>query len=101
MTTRQDRRKDQVFVQSSFRARNKYTGSDKSKAFILRMNSEEHRSTAEKYALYKTMNASGKTVVDLLDSEHKKQVRVTLRRYKFVYLITGHLTLPMLLFIYT
>ena len=75
MTTRLDRRKDQVFIQSGFRAWNRCTGSDaKSNAFLLHMHSEEHRSSAEKYAAYQTMNASGKTVLDLLDSEHKKQV---------------------------
>ena len=81
MTTRQDRRKDQVFVQSGFHAWNRGTGSEKSNAFILHTNSEDHRFIAEKYAVYKIVNASGKTVVDLLDSEHKKQVRVKLGRY--------------------
>lgn len=78
MTVRQeseDRRKDQGFIYGGFRAWNRCTGSDnRSNAFLRHMHSEEHRSSAEKYAAYKTMAASGKTVVDLLDSEHKKKV---------------------------
>ena len=92
--TREDRRKDQVFVQSGFRAWNRGSGSDRSNAFLQHMYSEEHRSSAEKYAIYKTMSASGKTVVDLLDNEHKKQVRVKVRRYSFFYLILCHFYFP-------
>lgn len=75
MNTRQesqDRQKDQVFIYSCFHAWNRYNGSDtKSNEFLLHIHSKELRISAEKYAAYKAMNASGKTVVDLLDSEQK------------------------------
>ena len=72
--TRQDRRHE-IFTHSGFRAWNRCVGSDpKSNAFLLHKNSDEHRGSCERHEAYKAMSDSGKTVVALLNTEHKKQV---------------------------
>jgi len=64
-----------VFTHTGFRAWNRCTGNDpKTNAFMLHKNSDEHRFAVERLESYRAMDASRKTVVDMLDSEHRKQV---------------------------
>jgi len=76
--TSADRRQCQgqdVFTHNGYRAWNRCTGSDpKTNAFLLHKNCEEHRFAVERQQAYGSTSATGKTVVDLLDSEHRKQV---------------------------
>jgi hypothetical protein len=74
MTSQRDRHQG-CFTGSGFRAWNRGAGTDpKFNAFLVHKNSDEHRSSIERYEAYRTMSATGRTVVDMLDSEHKKQV---------------------------
>lgn len=66
-----------VFTHTGFRAWNRCTGSDpKNNAFMLHKNSDEHRFSVERMESYTAMDTAGKTVVDMLDSEHRKQVTI-------------------------
>src|SRR6218665_3036492 len=72
--TSQDLHND-AFTQSGFAAWNMCSGSDpRNNAFLKHKNSEGHRLDVERHHAYKNMRAAGKTVVHMIDSEHKKQV---------------------------
>lgn len=64
-----------AFVSSGFRAWNRATGKDpKTNAFIMHRNSDEHVLSVQKYNAYKDMTSKKQTVLDMLDTEHRKQV---------------------------
>ena len=72
LASRVDRVND-TFTNIGFRAWNRGGGGDpKTNAFLLHKNSDEHRCAVERYAAYKQMALSGKTVVNMLDNEHRK-----------------------------
>jgi hypothetical protein len=68
-----------VFTHTGFRAWNRCAGSDpKTNSLILHKNSDEHQFAVERMESYRAMDTAGKTVVDMLDSEHRKQVTIIL-----------------------
>lgn len=69
-----DRLKE-AFTHDGFRTWNRCTGSDsRTNAFIRHRLSEDHLLAVERYAAYKSMTASGSTVLGMIDDEHNKLV---------------------------
>lgn len=74
-----------AFTQTGFRAWNRCVGSDpKTNAFLIHKNSDEHREAVSRQDAYRSMAATEKTVVDMLDAGHRKQVRLS-STYDFMY----------------
>ena len=67
--------KTEVFTINGFRAWNRATGKDsKTNAFIKHTKSDDHCFAVDKYKAYKQVLLSGKNVINLMDSNHQKEV---------------------------